>query len=215
MAPRLYEEKVLPALVDHAMRGEEINALRARTLARARGRVLEVGFGTGLNARHYGTNVSELVVVDSNAGMARLAHERLQKAHRHAEHHYVSGESLPLGDHSFDTVVITFTLCSIPNVMRAISELRRVLKPDGQLLFCEHNLSEDPKTAAWQRRITPLWRPFAGGCHLDRDTPALLASGGFVIQELEKTQLTTSSAMFGTIRRGIAQVAHGERAPHD
>jgi ubiquinone/menaquinone biosynthesis C-methylase UbiE len=201
----LYAEKLLPSIIDVAMRGDEIDVLRARTLAPARGRVLEVGFGTGLNARHYGRDVDELVVVDPNPGMSPLAHERLARAQRRAEHICVSGEALPFGDHSFDTVVVTFTLCSIPDVHRALAEMRRVLKPGGQLLFCEHNLGDAPSTQRWQRRITPLWSRVGGGCHLDRDAPSLIEQAGFVIDELEKTRLGTSPLVWGTIRRGVAR----------
>lgn len=205
--PRVYEERLLPRLVDFSMRGDAINALRARTLAPARGRVLEVGFGTGLNARHYGAAVDELVVVDANPGMSRLAHERLEKAERRAEHVCVSGEQLPLADKSFDTVVVTFTLCSIDDVVRALGEMRRVMRTDAKLLFCEHNLGDTPGTRLWQQRLTPLWSTVAGGCHLDRDAPTLLASAGFFVEDVEHTRLPDTPALFGTIRRGVARIA--------
>ncbi len=204
VAPRFYEERVLPALTDYAMRGDELNALRARTLAPARGRLLEVGFGTGLNARHYGAGVQEIVVVDNNAGMTKRAHARIVKAGRQIEHRCASGERLPCPDRSFDTVVITFTLCSIADVVGALREVRRVLRHDGQLLFCEHNLSDDARIATWQRRLTPLWRPFTGGCHLDRDAPPLLSAAGFAVEVQERMLLSTTSPILGTIRRGVA-----------
>jgi ubiquinone/menaquinone biosynthesis C-methylase UbiE len=199
-----YSEKILPPFLDYAMRGDEIGALRARTLADARGRVLEVGFGTGLNARYYPRDIESLTVVDPNPGLSARAHERLAKANVKAEHLTIGGEQLPLGDASVDTVVVTFTLCSIPEVKRALHEMRRVLRPDGQLLFVEHNLSDDVKVARWQRRLTPLWRPFAGGCHLDRDAPQLLADAGFWVEVRERSQLPGTPATFGTIRRGVA-----------
>jgi len=202
-----YDARILPQLIDVAMRGDEMNALRARTLAPARGRTLEVGFGTGLNARHYPGAVDELVVVDSNAGMSALAEQRLAAAKRTARHAVLSGEELPFPDASFDTVVVTFTLCSIADVDAAIREARRVLSPDGSLLFLEHNLSERESTQRWQRRLTPVWKLFAGGCHLDRDAPALLQKNGFEIVEIEETRLTTSPEAFGTIRRGAARPA--------
>lgn len=200
----VYGEKILPHLVDLAMRGEEINSLREKTLAPARGRVLEIGFGTGLNARHYPKGIQELVLVDNNPGMSRLAHERLARAHLEARHEVHSGEALPFPDQSFDTIVVTFTLCSIGDVDSAVKELRRVLKPEGQLLFCEHNLADEERLRRIQRAITPVWKRVGGGCHLDRDAPALLERHGFALDELEKTQLSTVSGVFGTIRRGVA-----------
>lgn len=200
-----YASKILPRLTDYAMRGDEINALRAETLASARGRALEVGFGTGMNARHYPAAVDELVVVDDNPGMSALALERLAGAHRQARHEVLSGEALPFADASFDTVVVTFTLCSIEDVDRAVREMRRVLAPEGRLLFLEHNVSDVPDTRRTQRRITPLWRRIAGNCHLDRDAPVILERNGFVVDDLVKTRLSTTSPLFGTIRRGVAR----------
>lgn len=200
----VYDEKILPHLVDLAMRGDEINALRAKTLAPARGRVLEIGFGTGLNARHYPKGIQELVVVDNNPGMSALAERRLQEARLVARHEVHSGEALPFADASFDTVVVTFTLCSIADVDSALKEMRRVLKPDGQLLFCEHNLADTEGLRRVQRAITPLWQRVGGGCHLDRDAPSLLERNGFALDTLEKTRLSAVTGVFGTIRRGVA-----------
>jgi ubiquinone/menaquinone biosynthesis C-methylase UbiE len=200
-----YGEKLLPRLTDFALRGEEMDALRARTLATARGRTLEIGFGTGLNARFYPNPVTELVVVDSNPGMSALAEKRAAAAQRAVQHEVLLAEALPFPDASFDTVVVTFALCSIREVDLAIREMRRVLKPDGHLLFLEHNLADTERSRRIQRLLTPAWRRVSGGCHLDRDAPALLEKNGFDLVELEKTRLTSSPPAFGTIRRGIAQ----------
>jgi ubiquinone/menaquinone biosynthesis C-methylase UbiE len=198
----MYSYILLPRLIDVAMRGPELDALRALVLKQAKGRTLEVGFGTGLNARHYPVDV-DLVVVDDNPGMNELAQARLKKAGRTARHEVVSGERLPFDDDSFDTVVVTFTLCSIPDVMAAIREMKRVLAPEGQLLFVEHGQAEAPSTQAWQRRLTPFWKPFAGGCHLDRNPEQLLADAGFIVDIDGRTTLP-SGALVGSVRFGRA-----------
>jgi len=198
----LYDRVLLPRLVDLAMRGPDLDHVRATVLSAARGRVLEVGFGTGLNARHYPKGV-ELVVVDDNPGMSDLATARLARAGLTARHEVVSGERLPFADHRFDTVVVTFTLCSIDDVDAAIREVRRVIAPDGRVLFAEHGLAAAPSTQAWQRRLTPLWRPLAGGCHLDRDPEALLAAGGFDVDVAGRLVLP-SGAITGSVRFGSA-----------
>jgi ubiquinone/menaquinone biosynthesis C-methylase UbiE len=199
----LYQRVVLPKLIDLAMRGDDIDRVRAAVVSRARGRTLEVGFGTGLNARHYPKDV-ELVVVDDNAGMSALAEARLTRAALRARHEVVSGERLPFADASFDTAVVTFTLCSIDDVDAAIRELRRVLTPAGQLLFAEHGLAASASTQAWQRRLNLVWRPLAGGCHLDRDPEALLRAGGFDVDVDGRTVLP-SGPLTGSVRFGVAR----------
>ena len=203
MGMGLYQTAVLPRLIDVAMRGDDLNRLRAGLLARARGRTLEVGFGTGLNARHYPKGI-DLVVVDDNPGMNTLATRRLQQAGLHARHEVLSGESLPFADGSFDTVVVTFTLCSINDVASALREMRRVLAPAGQLLFLEHGLADDERSRRWQHVLNPLWQPVAGGCHLDRDTGALLRAAGFDV-EMQGQTLLSVGAVLGTVRWGIAR----------
>lgn len=200
----LYSTQVLPRLIDLAMRGDDIDRLRAQVLSACRGRTLEVGFGTGLNARHYPKDV-DLVVVDDNPGMNDLALDRLHKAGRTARHEVLSGEKLPFNDGSFDTVVVTFTLCSIDDVDAAIREMKRVLAPGGQLLFLEHGLAEAPSTQRWQHRLNPLWQPLAGGCHLDRDPEQLLRAGGFVV-DVEGRTLLPTGALVGSVRFGRARL---------
>lgn len=198
----VYDRVLLPRLIDLAMRGPDIDALRAGLLVQAKGRTLEVGFGTGLNARHYPGGV-DLTVIDDNPGMNDLARARLQKAGRTARHEVLSGERLPFSDASFDTVVITFTLCSIRDVGAAIAEMKRVLAPGGQLLFLEHGLAPDTTTQAWQHRLTPLWTPVSGGCHLDRDPEQLLKDAGFDVALDGRTTLPVG-ALLGSVRFGRA-----------
>jgi ubiquinone/menaquinone biosynthesis C-methylase UbiE len=184
------------------MRGAAIDPLRAALLAKAQGRTLEVGFGTGLNARHYPRDV-DLVVIDDNAGMSDLALSRLRRAGRTAQHAVLSGERLPFADASFDTVVVTFTLCSITDVMAAIREMKRVLAPGGRLLFLEHGLAPTTSTQAWQHRLNPLWKPLSGGCHIDRDPEQLLRDGGFDVVVDGRTILPVG-ALLGSVRFGRA-----------
>ena len=203
---RLYGQILLPRLVDVAMRGPAIDPLRAALLAQAQGRTLEVGFGTGLNARHYPRDVA-LVVIDDNPGMSDLAQSRLHRAGRTAQHAVLSGERLPFADGSFDTVVVTFTLCSIPDVMAAIREMKRVLTAGGQVLFLEHGLAPAPSTQAWQRRLTPLWKPVSGGCHLDRDPEQLLRDAGFDVVVDGRSTLPVGP-LLGSVRFGRATLPH-------
>lgn len=201
----IYDERILPRFIDIALRGPATSALRAEALTSAKGRVLEVGFGTGLSARHYPpSGVEQLVVIDSNPGMTRLAAARLASAGRSAEHAVLSGERLPFSDRSFDTVVVQFTLCSIPDVSGALLEMRRVLKPDGRLLYLEHGLADDENIRRWQQRLTPLWSPFTGGCHLNRDTTALLEAAGFGIIAERRARLQRMPAVVGSCKVGVA-----------
>ena len=170
-----YDRHILPWLIDIACGLPMVQARRQALVPQARGRVLEIGMGTGRNLPFYDrSKLTQLVGVDPALQMHRLAQRRRAKAGIDVELVGLSAERLPLPDDSFDTVVCTYTLCSIPDPAAALHEVRRVLKPGGQFLFCEHGRAPDASLARWQDRIQPLWMPMAGGCHLDRDVPALL-----------------------------------------
>jgi len=177
-----YQRYVLPRLIDITMSSRNLAPYRARTIAAARGRVLEIGVGSGLNLPLYGPEVSEIVAIDPSA-------ELLALAGRHADPRTTlitaSAEALPFAKVSFDSVVTTWTLCSIPSAAQALREVHRVLRPDGRLLFAEHGLAPEPGVARWQHRLTPCWRCLAGGCHLDRDIHRLIAAAGFRIDSIE------------------------------
>ncbi len=180
---RWYEQHVLPWLIDIACGLPMVQGRRAALVPQARGRVLEIGMGTGRNLPFYDrTQVSQLVGVDPALQMHRLAQRRSARAGIEVELVGLSAERLPLPDDSFDTVVCTYTLCSIPDPAAALHEVRRVLKPGGQFLFCEHGRAPDASLAQWQQRIEPLWKPLAGGCHLTRDVPVLLSDAGLSAQ---------------------------------
>lgn len=180
-----YSERVLPHLIRSAMRGERFAPYRQRNVARASGRVLEVGIGSGENLPLYTAAVTEVIGVEPSPRLAAMARESAARASYPVTVAEASAEQMPLDAGSIDTIVMTWTLCSIPDPGRALAEMRRVLKPEGRLLFVEHGLAPDRGVRFLQRRLTPLWKRLAGGCHLDRDTAALIANAGFEIDRLE------------------------------
>lgn len=200
----LYSRHVFPWVLETVMAQRVLHRLREEALAPAHGRILEVGFGTGMNLPHYPRHVHGLTGVDSNPGVLGRAQRRAAATGIAVEHHGLSAESLPFTDASFDTVVSTFTLCSIPDLGRALAEMRRVLKPGGELLFLEHGLSPEPDVARWQRRINPLWMKVGDGCHLDRDTTAELRGAGFGIERVRNFYLPKSLKFAGYMYLGAA-----------
>lgn len=180
-----YERRILPRLLDFAMRGKEATRFRALLVPQARGATLEVGVGSGLNLPFYGERVDRLVGVDPSEALLRMARKRARGAVVPVELMADSGEALSLADASVDTVVFTFALCTIPDPGKALREARRVLKPSGELLFAEHGLAPDEGVRRWQRRLNPLWRRVAGGCNLDRKVDELIAAAGFRLAGLE------------------------------
>ncbi len=186
----LYDKYLLPYLIDLACGLKPVHRQRAKLVPQARGRVLEIGIGTGLNLRHYrAEQVDELWGLDPAAQMHRLAEKRMRQAGLEVKLLALPAEEIPAPDHSFDTVVCTYTLCTIAEPLVALREMRRVLKPQGRLLFCEHGLAPDPGVRRWQARLNPWWRPLAGGCNLDRPIPDLLAEAGLSIDRLDSMYL--------------------------
>lgn len=191
-------------MLDWAMR--QVNDERAATLADARGEVLEIGFGTGLNLRYYPAGLARLVAVDPLVGLDARVSARIAQAPFPVERHTLRAEGgLPFDAARFDRVVMTWTLCSIAEPERALAEIRRVLRPEGRLLFIEHGLAEEPRLAGWQRRLTPLWSRFTGGCHLDRPIDRLLAAGGFQCEKLERFRHPAALAIAAPQYRGVAR----------
>jgi ubiquinone/menaquinone biosynthesis C-methylase UbiE len=180
-----YGRHVLPRLLDLTMRAPMVRRERQRLLPLAAGDVLEVGIGSGLNLLHYSTGVSRLWGVDSSPELLRLAGRRAARMPFPVELIEQSAERLPFEDERFDTVVTTFTLCSIPDVRGALGEMRRVLRPGGRLVFIEHGRAPDPRVTAWQDRLTPVWKRIGGGCHLNREMDGLITRAGFTIERLE------------------------------
>lgn len=184
-ALNLYDRWILPRLLDLVMRNKEATRFRARLVPQARGAVLEVGIGSGLNLPYYGEQVERLVAVDPSEELLRMARRRARGAAIPIEFIARTGEALPLADASIDTAVFTFTLCTIADPLKALREARRVLKPSGELLFSEHGFAPDPSVRRWQRRLNPLWRRVAGGCNLDRKIDELIGAAGFRLAGLE------------------------------
>ena len=179
-------------------------AIRQEALAEVRGNTLEVGFGTGLNLEHYPPSVERLTAIDINPGMRRRAEARIQRFNRRIELRTLDGERLPFDDADFDSVVSTWTLCSIPNVSRALGEIRRVLKPAGRFFFVEHGLSPDESVRRWQHRLTPIQKRIGDGCHLDRDIERLLLDAEFSIERLDTFYMEKTPRAGGFLYKGIA-----------
>ena len=185
-----YDRHILPHLIDCACGMGDIMKARSQVVPRARGKVLEIGIGTGLNLSFYdASRVQHICGVDPAADMHPLAQRRAKGIAIPVETLPLVIEQIGAETASFDSVVCTFTLCTIPDPVSALEEMRRVLKPGGEFLFCEHGTAPDPGPRRWQERLTPLWKPLAGGCHLNRDMPALIAQGGFRVQDLHARYL--------------------------
>jgi ubiquinone/menaquinone biosynthesis C-methylase UbiE len=180
-----YERWIVPRLLDLAMRNRLLDHYRQQTIASARGLVLEVGVGSGVNLPLYGPAVTRVVGLDPSPELLRLASKRAADVVIPVSLLRASAEHLPLADAVFDTIIMTWTLCSIPNPMAALTEMRRVLGPGGRLIFVEHGLSPEIRTARWQHRLTPYWKRISGGCHLDRKTDDLIRAAGFRIDAIE------------------------------
>lgn len=191
MSTSWYQRHVLPRALDFACGLPMIGRQRQLVVPRAQGRVLEVGIGTGLNMPYYDkTRVSRITGLDPALELQPLARERIAQAGLEVELLGLSADAIPRPDASFDTVLMTYTLCTIPDPLAALHELRRVLVPGGQLLFCEHGRAPDPSVRRWQDRLQPLWGRLAGGCQLGRDIPALLQTAGFALPELHTRYLS-------------------------
>jgi SAM-dependent methyltransferase len=179
-----YERHILPHLINGACGARPIREQRARVVPRARGVVLEIGIGTGLNLPYYDPRVVErLVGLDPSEHSWKLAARRSRELSFPVEFIGLPGERIPLADASVDSIVMTYSLCTIPDPQAALAGMARVLRPDGELLFCEHGLAPDPAVQRWQHRLNPFWRRIAGGCELDRDIPGLLETAGFRLRE--------------------------------
>lgn len=198
-----YRTYLLPRLTDRVMRVEEFSRMRARVMTGLAGEVLEVGFGSGLNVPHYPASVKRILAVDPATAGRKLAAARVAASPVPVEYIGTDAQLLPLPDSSVDHAVSTWTLCTIPDVPRALAEIRRVLRPGGTLHFVEHGHSPDGKVARVQDRFTPLQRLVAGGCHLNRPIDRLLAAAGLDLAELSTFYMNGPRA-WGYTFEGVA-----------
>ena len=198
-----YSQNILPYLLDLVMSDQNLIKYRKDILANVKGEVLEIGFGTGLNLPYYPENIHKIIAIDANPGVNALAQKRIQSSSITVDSRVLNGENLPMADNTFDSVVSTWTLCSIANVELALKEIYRVLKPGGQLFFIEHGLSHEPEIQVWQNRLTPLQKIIADGCHLNRNIRELIENQ-FDKVTLEEFYADKEPKTIGYLYKGVA-----------
>jgi SAM-dependent methyltransferase len=198
-----YRDQVLPRATNVVLANREFAKIRKRVASRLSGEVLEVGFGSGLNVPYYPPEVERVLAVDPATVGRRLAEKRVAESPVPVEYLGLDAAALPLSNDCVDHVLVTWTLCTIPDVVRALAEMRRVLRPGGQLHFVEHGLSPDPKVARWQDRLNPLQRSFAGGCNLNRPIDRLVEAAGFEMENL-RTYYDQGVRALGYMYEGVA-----------
>jgi ubiquinone/menaquinone biosynthesis C-methylase UbiE len=180
-----YQRRILPRLIHFGMRQKQLLPLREQLVADARGRVLEIGIGSGLNLPFYPRELDMLLGLDPSRELLQMAKRHSSWVHFPVELSEGRAEDIPLDDGAVDHVVMSWTLCSVADPPRVLSEVRRVLRSGGSLLFVEHGRAPEPRVQRWQDRLTPLWRRVAGGCHLNRPITRLIEDSGLGIAELE------------------------------
>jgi len=201
-----YDKYILPKFLNCACGTKPINYQRDKIVPLAKGIVLDIGIGPGLNIPFYNkSNIDRLYGLDPSEELLKIAKPLAKKNELEIEFLQCGAEAIPLPDQSIDTVLITYTMCTIPDIKLSNSEIMRVLKPEGQLLFCEHGLAPDKNIAKWQRRINPIWSKIAGGCNLNRDIPNLITSSGFKISNMEEMYLPSTPKFAGYNYWGVAK----------
>ncbi len=204
-----YEDHILPRVITCACGQKGIAKRRAALIPLARGKVFEIGCGGGLNQPFYNSDtVTDFAGIEPNGRLLGAAREQAHNRGWGVDIRQAWGEEIPFPGSTFDSVVCTYTLCSVEHPARVVSELRRIMKPDGQLLFLEHGRAPDPAVYAWQRRIEPLWKPLGGGCHLTRPVGGSLRAAGLEVEPLGQGYLARAPRPFGWMEWGIAR-KHG------
>ena len=201
-----YDKYILPKFLNCACGSKPINYQREKIVPLAEGTVLDVGIGSGLNIPYYNkSKIKCLYGLDPSIELLNLAKSLAKKNELEIEFLECGAEAIPLPNDSIDTVVITYTLCTIPDTQLSNEEIMRVLKPNGKLLFCEHGLAPDINVVKWQKRINPIWNKIAGGCNLNRDIPKLIRSSGFKISNMEEMYLPSTPKFAGYNYWGVAK----------
>ena len=200
---KLYSDHFFPWVLDKLMSRKEFMRRRKGLLHFAEGNILEIGLGTGLNLSEYPSNTKEIYAIDVNPGMNRYVRKRAQDSGIFIHHHVITAEKLPFEDEIFDTVVSTWTFCSIPDLHQALREIHRVLKPNGKLIFIEHGLSRNPRIQWFQHKLTPLSKIFACGCHLNRDMKEYISPQQFNISSLKEFDMPTLSSFVAHAYQGV------------
>ena len=202
----LYDKYILPKFLNCACGSNPINYQRQKIVPLAKGKVLDIGIGSGLNIPFYNSNkIDRVIGIDPSHELIELAKELANDSKASIELVIGSAESIPYPDNFFDTVLVTYTMCTIPNVAIANKEMWRVLKDDGRLIFCEHGLAPDKKISKWQNRIDPFWGKIAGGCHLNRDIQKLITDAGFSFESLDKMYIPSTPKFAGYNYWGIGK----------
>ena len=201
---KLYFRYIFPWLWDKFISKSFPRKKRREILAAAEGKILEIGLGTGLNLPEYPSRIKKITTVDSNPGMNPYAQKRAESSHKKVEHHTITAEKLPMSDQTFDTVVSTWTLCSIAKPNEALKEIHRVLKTGGKFIFIEHGLSRKPHIQKWQKRLTPLWKIFGDGCHIDRDMKKLITAQPFELTQYKEYCMPKMTRLASQMYQGIA-----------
>ncbi|MBS0169741.1 MAG: class I SAM-dependent methyltransferase [Nitrospira sp.] len=209
----MYATYIFPRLMDWVLGGARFQTERRRLLAAAHGTVVEIGFGTGLNLPHYPRTVISLSAVDPAPLLPDRVAQRVAGTPFPVRLQQVSAETLPYATATFDCAVSTFTLCTIPDPLQSLREVRRVLKPDGRFLFLEHGRSDNPATARWQDRLNPLQRRFACGCNLNRRIDQLVMEAGFQLERLDRDLLPGVPRIAGELYRGSARPSSSSIIP--
>jgi len=182
----LYEKYVLPKVIHFACSMKPMMKQRSKVVPQAEGRVLEIGIGSGLNLSYYDADrVEKVIGLDPSAEMNKIARKAVDNAPVEVEFLQLPGEEIPLDTDSVDSILMTYTLCTIPDATAALRQMSRVLKPGGRLIFCEHGAAPDADVRRWQDRVNSMWGRFTGGCHLNREIPDLISEGGFRVDELD------------------------------
>ena len=207
MIKSAYENYVLPKLLDTCCSTKPINYQRKKIVPNASGTVLEIGIGSGLNIPFYNiSKIDKIYGLDPSIQLCKKAIKKAKEINMNIDFLFEGAEEIKLKSNSIDTVVITYTLCSIPNPMDALKEIKRVMRSDGNILFCEHGIAPDIKVSKWQNRINPIWGKLFGGCNINRDIPSIIANSGFKVQNLEQMYLPSTPKIVGYNYWGSASI---------